>query len=136
MGSTASITQRITLAVALLGVIGIAYADGSSLSRFGGDGYAYFSQQMPIVNKARSEFRKDNPKGLPESYHQEVSSGGDQNGSPPPTSTDRERHYARAVQTEYRSVTIRRCRPIRRDGSLLARRPVRPPFRIATPSPK
>ena len=77
MNSKSSMIGPIAVAVAFYGgVAGVAHADGNSLSRFGGDGYAYFNEQRPIVDKARSEFRRDNPKGLPESHYQGLSSWG------------------------------------------------------------
>ena len=55
---------------------GIAHADDSSMSRFGGDGYAYFHEDKPVVSKSSSEFRKDDPHGLGEGYYQSLSSEG------------------------------------------------------------
>ena len=67
--------MRIVAAVALAaGVSGIARADDSSSSRFGGDGYAYFHQDKPIVSKAPTGFRQSNPNGLSESQLQALSS--------------------------------------------------------------
>ena len=64
------------LAIVLYGgIVCVACADGSSNSRFGGDGYAYFNETKPIVEKARSEFRQEK-KGLPETYYQGLSSSG------------------------------------------------------------
>src|ERR1700675_4828558 len=68
MNSKVSMMKSIVVAVALAtGVSGIARADDSSTSRFGGDGYAYFHQDKPIVSKAPTGFRQSNPNGLSES---------------------------------------------------------------------
>jgi len=67
----------VVIAFALaIGAAGIARADDSSMSRFGGDGYAYFHEDKPAVSKASSEFRKDDPHGLAEGYYQSLSSEG------------------------------------------------------------
>jgi|SRR3954470_935577 hypothetical protein len=76
MSSNSSCAKRAVLAIALFGGIPcVAHADGSSNSRFGGDGYTYFNEARPVVNKARSEFRQQKT-GLPESYYQGLSSPG------------------------------------------------------------
>ena len=67
----------LSLAVALVaGVAGVARADDSSMSRFGGDGYAYFHEDKPVVSYAPSEFRNEDPHGLTESQYQTLSSEG------------------------------------------------------------
>jgi hypothetical protein len=46
-----SVTKQLAVAAALsLGASGIALADGSSMSRFGGESYVYFNQ--PVVRNA------------------------------------------------------------------------------------
>ena len=61
-----SLTHRIVVAAALaLGTSGVALADGSSMSRFGGDSYAFFNQ--PTGNApASAGWRQSHPKGLTE----------------------------------------------------------------------
>src|SRR5438132_11745633 len=77
MKSKWSVTKSVMVAVALVaGVAGVARADDSSMSRFGGDSYAYFHEDNPIANKTRSEFRKEDPHGLAESQYQTLSSEG------------------------------------------------------------
>ena len=75
MNRNCSVTKTIMVALALVGgVAGVAQADDSSLSRFGGDGYVYFNEARPVVSKAPRAFRLNNPNGLPESYYQSLSS--------------------------------------------------------------
>jgi hypothetical protein len=52
-----------------------AYADDSSMSRFGGDSYAYFNNQ-PIDNSP-STWRQANPQGMPERVLQSYSAPGE-----------------------------------------------------------
>lgn len=60
-----SMLQSMAVAVALAaGISGIARADDNSMTRFGGDGYAYFHESKPIVDKTPSQWRADNPHGL------------------------------------------------------------------------
>jgi hypothetical protein len=76
MSSNWSCAKSVVLAIALFGgIVCVAQADGSSNSRFGSDGYAYFNQARPVVDKARSEFRQEKTR-LPESYYQGLSSSG------------------------------------------------------------
>jgi len=68
-----SMIKSLVVAVALVaGVSGIARADDSSMSRFGGDSYAYFNSAP--IDKAPSEWRQANPNGLPELQFQALSS--------------------------------------------------------------
>jgi hypothetical protein len=55
---------KIVVSAAILGasVSGAAYADDSSMARFGGDSYAYFNSQQ--VDKSPSTWRQANPNGL------------------------------------------------------------------------
>ncbi len=77
MNSRASVTKSLVVAAALVaGVSGVARADDNSLSRFGGDGYAYFGGDKPIASKASSAFRHSNPQGLSLSQYQGLSSEG------------------------------------------------------------
>ena len=77
MKSTLSVMKSVVVAVALVaGVAGVARADDSSMSRFGGDGYAYFHEDKPVVSYAPSEFRNEDPHGLTESQYQTLSSEG------------------------------------------------------------
>jgi hypothetical protein len=70
-----SVTTQLAVAVALsLGASGIALADGSSMSRFGGESYAYFNQ--PIVRSAAASpnWRQGHANGLTDSELQALSS--------------------------------------------------------------
>src|SRR3979411_2154254 len=60
MNSKVSMMKSIVVAVALAaGVSGIARAGDSSISRFGGDSYAYFNNA--VVDRAPSAWRQANP---------------------------------------------------------------------------
>ena len=73
MNSKVSMMKSIVVAVALAaGVSGIARADDSSMSRFGGDSYAYFNNA--VVDKAPSAWRQANPNGVPEQQLEALSS--------------------------------------------------------------
>jgi hypothetical protein len=73
MNSKVSMIKAIVVAVALAaGVSGIARADDSSMSRFGGDSYAYFNSIKP--NNAPSAWRQANPSGLSERQLEALSS--------------------------------------------------------------
>src|SRR5262249_20399951 len=71
---------RSAVAVAMLiGVSGLARADGSSMNPFTGDSYAFFNggcniQQRckPVFDNAPSAFRQSNPHGLSESQLQAI----------------------------------------------------------------
>jgi hypothetical protein len=77
MKSKWSVMKSVVVAVALVaGVAGVARADDSSMSRFGGDGYAYFHEDKPVVSRAPSGFRREDPHGLTESQYQTLSSEG------------------------------------------------------------
>ena len=70
-----SVTRQLIIAVALsLGASGIALADGSSMSRFGGESYAYFNQ--PIVRSAAASpnWRQEHANGLTDRELQALSS--------------------------------------------------------------
>ena len=73
MNSKVSMIKSMVVAVALVaGVSGIARADDSSMSRFGGDSYAYFNSAA--VDKAPSAWRQANPTGLSERQLEALSS--------------------------------------------------------------
>ena len=73
MNSKVSMIKSMVVAVALVaGVSGIARADDSSMSRFGGDSYAYFNNA--VVDKAPSAWRQANPNGVPEQQLEALSS--------------------------------------------------------------
>ena len=73
MNSKVSMMKSMVVAVALAaGVSGIARADDSSMSRFGGDSYAYFNNA--VVDKAPSAWRQANPNGVPEQQLEALSS--------------------------------------------------------------
>ena len=60
-----SMSKQLAVATALaFGASGVALADDSSLSRFGGDSYAYFNNQS--IDKSPSAWRQANPQGLSE----------------------------------------------------------------------
>lgn len=74
MSNKISMVKSVVVAVVLAaGVSGIAHADDSSMSRFGGNSYAYFHQNKPIVSNAPSIFSQTNPKGLSERQYQALS---------------------------------------------------------------
>ena len=73
MNSKVSMIKSMVVAVALAaGVSGLARADDSSMSRFGGDSYAYFNNG--VVDKAPSAWRQANPNGVSEQQLQALSS--------------------------------------------------------------
>ena len=75
MNSKFSMLKSIALAAALAASIsGVARADDNSMSRFGGDGYAYFNSTP--VSKAPSAWRQANPNGVSERELQALSSEG------------------------------------------------------------
>ena len=62
-----SLTKQVVIATALaLGASSVALADDSSMSRFGGDSYAYFNQ--PVLRNAATgpTWRQSHPNGLTE----------------------------------------------------------------------
>jgi hypothetical protein len=77
MNSTFKAMRTVVLTTALMaGVSGVAGADDNGLSRFGGDGYAYFHQDTPAVDKAPSTFHESHPNGLSERQFEALSSEG------------------------------------------------------------
>jgi hypothetical protein len=52
------------IAALVAGVSGIARADDNDMTRFGGDGYAYFHENRPAGDKAPSAWRQADPHGL------------------------------------------------------------------------
>ena len=59
-----SLSQQLVVATALaLGASGVALANGSSMSRFGGDSYAYFNQPISKV-PASAGWRQSHPNGF------------------------------------------------------------------------
>ena len=81
MNSKVSMMKSIVVAVALAaGVSGVARADDSSMSRFGGDSYAYFNGGQngnPVFDNAPSAWRQANPNGLSERVLQSYSAPGE-----------------------------------------------------------
>jgi hypothetical protein len=68
-----SMLKSIALAAALAAAVsGIARADDNSMSRFGGDSYAYFNSTAG--DKTPSAWRQANPNGVPERQLQALSS--------------------------------------------------------------
>ena len=60
-----SLSKQLVVATALaLGTSGVALADDSSMSRFGGDSYAYFNQPVLRNTAASPTWRQSHPNGL------------------------------------------------------------------------
>ena len=125
MNSKVSMMKSMVVAVALAaGVSGIARADDSSMNRFGGDSYAYFNMDKPVVNNAPLPRQS----GLSERDLQALSSESpvwqepNQSAINTFASTNDHRQFA----SRYRSRNCRHCRPSRQCGnSRLSRTPVR-----------
>jgi hypothetical protein len=62
----AMLKSMAVIAALVAGVSGVARADDNDMTRFGGEGYAFFHENKPIVDKAPSTFRQTNPHGLSE----------------------------------------------------------------------
>ena len=72
-----SLSKQLVVATALaLGTSGVALADDSSMSRFGGDSYAYFNQPMLRNTAASPTWRQSHPNGLTDHELQALSSSG------------------------------------------------------------
>ncbi len=70
-----SLSKQVVVAAALaLGASSVALADDSSMSRFGGDSYAYFNQPMLRNAAASPTWRQSHPNGLTELELQALSS--------------------------------------------------------------
>jgi hypothetical protein len=70
-----SLSKQVVLATALaLGASSLALADDSSMSRFGGESYAYFNQPVLRNAAAGPTWRQSHPNGLTESELQALSS--------------------------------------------------------------
>ena len=68
-----SLSRQLAVATALaLVASGVAIADDTSTSRFGGDGYAYFSQ--PVRGNTAAAWRQNHPNGLSQRDLQAASS--------------------------------------------------------------
>jgi hypothetical protein len=73
-GNVRTLMKRVALVAGLVvGASGVARADDSSMNPFTGESYAYFNGGYdrpaianPVFDNARSEWRQDNPNGLPE----------------------------------------------------------------------
>src|SRR6266851_3327200 len=60
-----SLSKQLAVAMALaLGTSGVALADDSSMSRLGGDSYAYFTQPVTRNVAASPNWRQSHPNGL------------------------------------------------------------------------
>ena len=69
-----SLSKQLVVATALaLGASGVALADGSSMSRFGGDSYTYFNQPVLRNTAATPTWRQSHPNGLTERELQALS---------------------------------------------------------------
>jgi hypothetical protein len=72
-----SLGKQLVVAAALaLGASGVALADDNGMTRFGGDGYAFFHEDKPAANTAPSTFRQIAPHGLSFGEYQALSSDG------------------------------------------------------------
>jgi hypothetical protein len=72
---TYSLNKQLLVATALaIGASGVALADDSSMSRFGGDSYAYFNQPVVRTLAAGPTWRQSHPNGLTERELQALSS--------------------------------------------------------------
>jgi hypothetical protein len=70
-----SLSKQLVVATALaLGMSGVALADDSSMSRFGGDSYAYFNQPVPRNTATSPTWRQSHPNGLTDHELQGLSS--------------------------------------------------------------
>lgn len=70
-----SLSRNLLVATALSFVAcGVALADDSSASRFGGDGYAYFSQPVRDGTATAAAWRRNHPTGLSQRELQAASS--------------------------------------------------------------
>jgi hypothetical protein len=70
-----SLSRKLLVATALsLAACGVAFADDSSTSRFGGDGYAYFTQPLPDRTATAAAWRQNHPNGLSQRELQAASS--------------------------------------------------------------
>src|SRR6266542_2981960 len=70
-----SLSKQVVVAAALaLGASSVAVADDSSMSRFGGDSYAYFNQPVLRNAAASPTWRQSHPNGLTERELQALSS--------------------------------------------------------------
>jgi hypothetical protein len=65
--------QLVTATALALGASGVAWADGSSMSRFGGESYTYFNQPLPRNTAAEPTWRQSHPNGLTEREVQALS---------------------------------------------------------------
>ncbi len=70
-----SLSKQVVIATALaLGASSLALADDSSMSRFGGESYAYFNQPVLRNTAASPTWRQSHPNGLTELELQALSS--------------------------------------------------------------
>ena len=85
-GTYSSMTKIVSAVAFAASLTGIASADDSSISRIGGDSYAYFNS-LPI-DKSPSAWRQSNPNGEPEYWYQSNSSSGGTAWKPAPVLTN------------------------------------------------
>ena len=72
-----SLSKQLVVATALaLGTSGVVLADDSSMSRFGGDSYAYFNQPVSRNAAASPAWRQSHQNGLSDHELQALSSSG------------------------------------------------------------
>lgn len=76
MSRNHSSTSRKLILTAALALVasGVALADDTSTSRFGGDGYAYFNQPMRDSTATSAAWRQSHPNGLSQRELQAASS--------------------------------------------------------------
>jgi hypothetical protein len=80
-----SLSKQLAVAAALaLGTSGVALADDNGMTRFGGDGYAFFHEDKPAANNAPSAFHRTDPRGLSISQYEALSTDGRPWQSPNP----------------------------------------------------
>ena len=85
-GTYSSMTKIVSAVALATSLTGIASADDSSISRIGGDSYAYFNS-LPI-DKSPSAWRQSNPNGEPEYWYQSNSSSWGTAWKPAPVLTN------------------------------------------------
>ena len=73
-GTYSSMTKIVSAVAFAASLTGIASADDSSISRIGGDSFAYFDTQT--IDKSASAWRQSNPNGQPEFWYQTNSAWG------------------------------------------------------------
>jgi len=73
MKSSLSMSMKTVLAAALLAAAASSHADDNDMAP-GGDGYAYFHEDRPVVDKTVPTFGQTNPTGIPIATYEALSS--------------------------------------------------------------